>query len=252
MTQLESQLKTLSASTLSVSSSSSLGSLSTTSSKGSLSSGLSFTDIYGGPQCITVTSPVVDSRPVDMEDLHRRVEKLLKNGDTPSPGRSQSSLSPRSSLSSVSPPVSPLYDPTAPAPPAYEQVERQRRQQAVASACLDRTLLEDRLSELRINQQHIAAQLQHHDYINSVNSVLVPRTRVLPPNISLTDLQEIARGGNMSQGSGLGRPVRCQYDSTGEPPLSPISETPPPLLDDGEELLQVVIWDLYLLKQINK
>lgn len=52
MTHLESQLKTLSASTLSVSSSSSLGSLSTTSSKGSLSSGLSFTDIYGGPQCI--------------------------------------------------------------------------------------------------------------------------------------------------------------------------------------------------------
>lgn len=52
MTQLESQLKTLSASTLSVSSSSSLGSLSTTSSKGSLSSSLSFTDIYGGPQCV--------------------------------------------------------------------------------------------------------------------------------------------------------------------------------------------------------
>lgn len=51
MTMLESQLKTLSASTLSVSSSSSLGSLSTSSSKGSLSSGLSFTDIYGHPQC---------------------------------------------------------------------------------------------------------------------------------------------------------------------------------------------------------
>lgn len=47
MTTLESQLKTLSASTSSVSSSSSLGSLSTSSSKGSLSSCLSFTDIYG-------------------------------------------------------------------------------------------------------------------------------------------------------------------------------------------------------------
>ena len=48
MTQLESQLKLLSASTLSMSSSSSLGSLSSShaSSKGSLSS-LSFTDIYG-------------------------------------------------------------------------------------------------------------------------------------------------------------------------------------------------------------
>lgn len=70
MTQLESQLKTLSASTLSVSSSSSLGSLSTTSSKGSLSSGLSFTDIYGGPQCL---APATYDRPVDMADLHKRL-----------------------------------------------------------------------------------------------------------------------------------------------------------------------------------
>lgn len=68
MTQLESQLRMLSASTLSMSSSSSLGSLSTTSSKGSLSSGLSFTDIYGGPQCISTTQ----DKPVDMDDLHRR------------------------------------------------------------------------------------------------------------------------------------------------------------------------------------
>lgn len=73
MTQLETQLRTLSASTLSMSSSSSLGSLSTTSSKGSLSSGLSFTDIYGGPQCITVTQ----EKPVDMEDLHRRFVNLF-------------------------------------------------------------------------------------------------------------------------------------------------------------------------------
>ena len=116
---LEGQLKSLSASTLSVSSSSSLGSLSTTSSKGSLSSALSFTDIYGGPQCLGGTIP--QERPVDMVDLHKRVERLLKGSDqinsvtannlgTPSPGRSQPSLSPRSSLSSVSPPVSPLYE----------------------------------------------------------------------------------------------------------------------------------------------
>lgn len=69
MTSLESQLRTLSASTLSVSSSSSLGSLSTTSSKGSLSSGLSFTDIYGGPQCL----PAPQEKPVDMIDLQRRL-----------------------------------------------------------------------------------------------------------------------------------------------------------------------------------
>lgn len=73
MTTLESQLKSLSASTLSVSSSSSLGSLSTTSSKGSLSSGLSFTDIYGGPQCISNFSPL--DKPIDMVDVHRRVER---------------------------------------------------------------------------------------------------------------------------------------------------------------------------------
>lgn len=73
MTTLELQLKNLSASTLSVSSSSSLGSLSTTSSKGSLSSGLSFTDIYVGPQCITAQLPL--DKPIDMVDLHRRVEK---------------------------------------------------------------------------------------------------------------------------------------------------------------------------------
>lgn len=70
MTQLESQLKTLSASTLSVSSSSSLGSLSTTSSKGSLSSGLSFTDIYGGPQYLAPATTY--DRPIDMADLHKR------------------------------------------------------------------------------------------------------------------------------------------------------------------------------------
>ncbi|XP_050526641.1 protein kibra isoform X1 [Daktulosphaira vitifoliae] len=80
MTQLETQLKTLSASTLSVSSSSSLGSLSTTSSKGSLSSGLSFTDIYGGPQCL---APATYDRPVDMADLHKRVERLLRDDIQP-------------------------------------------------------------------------------------------------------------------------------------------------------------------------
>lgn len=73
MTTLESQLKNLSASTLSVSSSSSLGSLSTTSSKGSLSSGLSFTDIYGGPQCIN--GPLTIDKPIDMVDLRRRAER---------------------------------------------------------------------------------------------------------------------------------------------------------------------------------
>jgi hypothetical protein len=148
-----------------------------------------------------------------------------------------------------------LYDPAllttssgiAGPPPAYEQVERQRRQQQhlVASVissttqhqqCLDRIQLEDRLAELRLNQQHIAAQLQQHDYVVSggVSGVGSSRSqRALPPNIALADYLELTRGGNMSQGSGLGRPAAA------DPPLSPISETPPPVLDDAVELLQV-------------
>ena len=82
MVRLEGQLK--SASTMSVSSSSSLGSLST-SSKGS--SSLSFTDIY--------RSELWES------DLQRRVERLLR-ADTK---QSLLSLSPRSSLSSLEAPL---------------------------------------------------------------------------------------------------------------------------------------------------
>ncbi|XP_063537924.1 protein kibra isoform X1 [Cydia strobilella] len=136
MTTLEGQLKTLSASTLSVSSSSSLGSLSTASSKGSLSSGISFTDIYGGSQ---IASSFQADKPIDMVDLHRRVERLLRGSSytaesaTPGAGSgSQPSLSPRSSLSSASPP---------PPPPSYSQVEMQRRQQRE---------LEEKLAEMRI------------------------------------------------------------------------------------------------------
>lgn len=257
MAMLEGQLKTLSASTLSVSSSSSLGSLSTTSSKGSLSSGLSFTDIYGGPQCLGSAS-LQQERPVDMVDLHRRVERLLRGSEqnnlvgTPSPGRSQPSLSPRSSLSSVSPPVSPLYEnaPMGP-PPAYEQVEQQRRQyQRAAPAAtavtttataisgtvtshLDGTQLEDRLSEFRLSQQQgVASQQEQSCSVNSQDRLKL----VVGPHPPV-ELQS----SNMSQGSGLGRPgassggAQLQLQQVPlsslpqEPlPLSPISETPPP------------------------
>lgn len=241
MAMLEGQLKTLSASTLSVSSSSSLGSLSTTSSKGSLSSGLSFTDIYGGPQCLNSNSSQQE-RPVDMVDLHRRVEKLLRGSDqqnnlisTPSPGRSQPSLSPRSSLSSVSPPVSPLYEnaPIGP-PPAYEQVDMQKRQHQRVPATtnyvtshLNDSQLEDRLTELRLNQQQqqqeTAPQEQTLCSSNSQETHLKLLIGPHPP----VELQS----SNMSQGSGLGRPVmQLQMSPQPEPPpLSPISETPPPI-----------------------
>ncbi|CAK9821275.1 Protein kibra [Anthophora retusa] len=230
MAMLEGQLKTLSASTLSVSSSSSLGSLSTTSSKGSLSSGLSFTDIYGGPQCLGPVSSQQE-RPVDMVDLHRRVERLLRGSEqnnlvsTPSPGRSQPSLSPRSSLSSVSPPVSPLYEnaPMGP-PPAYEHVEMQRRQHqrptTSTNAHLDGNQLEDRLAELRFTQQ----QTSLHEQLCAGSQ---DRLRLVGGPHPPVELQS----GNMSQGSGLGRPVCViphQVPSQEPPPLSPISETPPP------------------------
>ncbi|XP_076684290.1 WW and C2 domain containing protein kibra isoform X1 [Andrena cerasifolii] len=231
MAMLEGQLKTLSASTLSVSSSSSLGSLSTTSSKGSLSSGLSFTDIYGGPQCLGPASSQQE-RPVDMVDLHRRVDRLLRGSEqnnlvsTPSSGRSQPSLSPRSSLSSVSPPVSPLYEnaPMGP-PPAYEHVEMQRRQYqrptTSATTHLDGNQLEDRLAELKLSQQQTSSQEQccpgPQDRLKLVGGPHPP-----------VELQS----GNMSQGSGLGRPVapvvQHQAPPQEPPPLSPISETPPP------------------------
>ncbi|XP_059481986.1 protein kibra [Neocloeon triangulifer] len=209
MAMLESQLRTLSASTLSASSSSSLGSLSTSSkasSKGSLSSSLSFTDIYGGPQCTS-------TEPIDMVDLHRRVERLLQGSSTsselaPTP-HSQPSLSPRSSLS-VSPPVSP-YD-LGP-PPAYDQAYHR-----VAPPALDRTQLVDKLAELRLHQA-------------GPNFLPVPRPNgLVRPNVPLVDLVDL---NNMSQGSGLGRPgrnfdsVSLSSDVTSNPPLSPISEMVP-------------------------
>lgn len=217
MTQLESQLKTLSASTLSVSSSSSLGSLSTTSSKGSLSSGLSFTDIYGGPQC---TGNNNMEKRIDMVDLHRRVERLLKINDnqvhTPSPGRSQPSLSPRSSLSSVSPPISPMYEnlPFVP-PPTYEQVERDRR-----------------LQEQKLNNYEEIDIISNYNSNSNNSNDYTTQVRVSIPNIT-SDVLEMQTG-NMSQGSGLGRPsnTRFSYENSTDPQLSPISEMPPLMLDE--------------------
>eukprot|EP00095_Tigriopus_kingsejongensis_P003652 maker-scaffold11_size778918-snap-gene-0.11 protein:Tk03652 transcript:maker-scaffold11_size778918-snap-gene-0.11-mRNA-1 annotation:"protein kibra-like isoform 1" len=164
VSRLESQLKLLSASTMSMSSSSSLGSLSSShaSSKGSLSS-LSFTDIYG----LSTTTPSDPS----MMDLHRRVDKILNNNnnggvgsvDKPSHESSSSNdeslltpesetspstqlnqisnFSSRSSLNSVSPPVSPQDGLMH--PPSYEQAfmgsnERQRRiQQSMSTDMAD-------------------------------------------------------------------------------------------------------------------
>ncbi|XP_070507135.1 protein kibra [Chironomus tepperi] len=114
VTHLENQLKSVSASTLSISSSgSSLGSLSTASSKGSLS-GISFTDIYGDP---LMTDPRVD-----MVDLSRQIQYFLP------PSTSEISLSSRSSLSTAeTPPASPLRQ-----EPMYENA-----QEALAAALFE-------------------------------------------------------------------------------------------------------------------
>jgi len=269
---LESQLKLLSASTLSMSSSSSLGSLSSShaSSKGSLSS-LSFTDIYG---MSTIAQP--DS---SMLDLHRRVERILigsqqqsgvqssitdnnnQNSDietnsglsgsqshligssgqlagalqlTPTSlsmpklgpvSGSQLSLSPRSSLSSVSPPVSP-YEPPCPAlPPSYDQaylnaVDKQKRLQAPLPISVSNQVettpngLEESMGELRLRQQP--------------GTTLSPSRRLpagRPGNFELGDIP----GFSLAPNAGLSLlHRRSGQDSVGSDqsaPLSPISET---------------------------
>ncbi|XP_051928964.1 protein WWC3 isoform X2 [Hippocampus zosterae] len=121
-TYLHSQLKSLSASSLTVSSSSSRGSLASSrgslaSSRGSLSS-ISFSDIYGVPQYERHDEPT---------DPHLRfvlpAEATSRDAYTPEPSapskakrahdtpQSLASLSSRSSLSSLSPPSSPMDTP---------------------------------------------------------------------------------------------------------------------------------------------
>ena len=130
MTQLESQLKVLSASTLSMSSASSLGSLSSShaSSKGSLSS-LSFTDIYG----LSTTTPASVAASADLSKkilLNQQPASTASNTTGPSNSHanqphltsSQQSLSPHSSLSSLSPPITPLE---AGYPPTYTGIGKQ-------------------------------------------------------------------------------------------------------------------------------
>ena len=266
---LESQLKLLSASTLSMSSSSSLGSLSSShaSSKGSLSS-LSFTDIYG---MSTIAQP--DS---SMLDLHRRVEKILEGSHTqhqhsvdnvnqnpadtecysgqPSDAvsanlslpktSSQLSLSPRSSLSSVSPPVSP-YNASSSAvlPPTYDQayltsIERQKRLQASLPS-LPQQQQPQNSSNLHLNSAlanleeqftglNVAPRGQHQPQVTS-SSGGQARGRVPRPlavgqfdlsdlNYSLSPSQAVfnRRSGQDSVGSD---------QSNQSAPLSPISET---------------------------
>ncbi|KAG7276284.1 hypothetical protein CRUP_015607 [Coryphaenoides rupestris] len=134
-TYLHSQLKSLSASSLTVSSSSSRGSLASSrgslaSSRGSLSS-ISFSDIYGVPQYERHEDPAHDPAPHPRYLLAGRDGpsgagggggEVVALGPAPGHGKpkrshdtphSLASLSSRSSLSSLSPPSSPLDTPHA-------------------------------------------------------------------------------------------------------------------------------------------
>ncbi|XP_053709079.1 protein WWC3 [Synchiropus splendidus] len=131
-TYLHSQLKSLSASSLTVSSSSSRGSLASSrgslaSSRGSLSS-ISFSDIYGVPQYERHETPGEPLDPhlrylLSQETMSRDgpvfspdplvQSKTKRSHDTP---QSLASLSSRSSLSSLSPPSSPMDTPYHSAP----------------------------------------------------------------------------------------------------------------------------------------
>ncbi|XP_047231769.1 protein WWC3 isoform X3 [Girardinichthys multiradiatus] len=131
-TYLHSQLKSLSASSLTVSSSSSRGSLASSrgslaSSRGSLSS-ISFSDIYGVPQYERhdgaaepldpyvryLLPPESISRDCSVfSPDHLTQNKSKRSHDTP---QSLASLSSRSSLSSISPPSSPMDTPYHSAP----------------------------------------------------------------------------------------------------------------------------------------
>ncbi|XP_041862108.1 protein WWC3 [Melanotaenia boesemani] len=131
-TYLHSQLKSLSASSLTVSSSSSRGSLASSrgslaSSRGSLSS-ISFSDIYGVPQYERhdgagepldphfryLLPPETTSRDCSMFTADPLTQsKTKRSHDTP---QSLASLSSRSSLSSLSPPSSPMDTPYHSAP----------------------------------------------------------------------------------------------------------------------------------------
>lgn len=226
-TFLESQLKSVSTSSLSMSSSSSLGSLSTgslsASSKGSLSS-LSFTDIYGLPQCCVDPS---------LQDLHKRVGHLLQ-GSTQSiasssvgyedsqsvpfgPNQSGPSLSPRSSLSSISPPVSPYeYGP----PPTYEQTntDKIRRSQKLEEKFNDLKLLPGLIESCRIEQgMTIDASIRQLQSISTVSQPNRPSPFTTVPISDCNLPKNIYDSGS---------------DVTSNPPLSPICE----LSTDQDEL----------------
>ncbi|XP_056607186.1 protein WWC3 isoform X1 [Triplophysa dalaica] len=156
-TYLHSQLKSLSASNLTVSSSSSRGSLASSrgslaSSRGSLSS-ISFTDIYGLPQYERPEggSEVPDPSfryllPLETHSRDGSAFGPKRSHDTP---QSLTSLSSRSSLSSLSPPSSPMDTPYHSAPQDCPLAQMTEEYMEVAT----RGLLEGLRGQTQTHQQ---------------------------------------------------------------------------------------------------
>ncbi|KAK2138173.1 hypothetical protein NP493_8408g00001 [Ridgeia piscesae] len=231
-THLESHLKSLSQSTLSMSSGSSRGSLGSlsASSKGSLSS-LNYSDIYSQKS----TSP-----DVSLTELHHRVEKLLQGHTTcispireivgggsseniatevhgAPPGEYR--MSPGSSVSSLSSQLSSLSLYEAGPPPSYEQhLERQRH-----NGCVDTSVVGSLHPELNVPA-----------VVRSANGgclpVYVSPSKCLLSHGAIAD-HSPENSASCMLGSALMR--RSPYasdlisssDLAANPPLSPISES---------------------------
>ncbi|XP_060062647.1 protein WWC2-like isoform X2 [Ylistrum balloti] len=246
-TLLESQLRSLSVSTLSMSSGSSLGSLGSLSScsHSSLTS-LSMVDIYQQ-----------QSSETNLHDLHRRLEKLLKGHsispihENPQAGlditsaatrgymesikasntelsSSMRSISSRSSLSSVSPPMSP-YD-VGP-PPSYQDhitsVERQRVGFFGNNSSLNPSTTNS-TNSTETEQSKVVLDAPYHQ-LSSENSA---RTNLFI-GASLNNRPVLGAGEQLldpaTQTSGPKKIPPPQYPDNMEvmsnPPLSPISES---------------------------
>ncbi|XP_067663170.1 protein WWC2-like isoform X2 [Haliotis asinina] len=233
---LETQLKSLSLSTLSMSSGSSLGSLGSlsASSLGSLNS-LSAVDIYNQSQ---------SGSDINLQDLHQRVEKLLQ-GHVMAPIQeavipqmsnlditaaatgnylhsvmatgdkvpSVKSVSPKSSFSSTSPPVSPYMPMEIVPPPTYEQhmsaVERQRHVSLGGNWMVGGQPLTN------CDQSKLTENSPQYPRVDN-SRTRVPVVGQMVPQSLLAESGEI----NTKRSQGLEN-----LDSTSNPPLSPISES---------------------------
>ncbi|XP_070197385.1 protein WWC2-like isoform X2 [Littorina saxatilis] len=181
---LESQLRSLSLSTLSMSSGSSLGSLGSlsASSRGSLNS-LSTQDVYGQATGITGSGMGVMGSEVNLQELHQRVEKLLQ-------GHSMSPIS-----EAVSPTTTPIphADITAAATNSYLQSVMAGSGSASSEGATAKSGSHSSLSSPPASPYGLGAPPSYEQHVNCVQRVggLLPgagsmATKWSRPNTDLT------------------------------------------------------------------